>query len=448
MQFIICTLYMDKVILPNQKFFIMKIDFKYGKDILSLEVPKDSIIYSSSYPKEYRTGSELLIKSLSDPISTKPLKDLLAQKRKGDIVIVVSDITRPIPYKTFLPALLKYLHEAGIPKNVIKILVATGMHRGSTLEEKIEMFGKEIVDKYCIIDHNAEDEKHLSTLTKKSWSGSTIKLNSLYVEAGFRIITGLVEPHFMAGFSGGRKSICPGLASLETIKKFHGYQFLNNPKAANAILVDNPCHLENTSIAHICPPDFGINIILNQNRELNKIISGDPFLSHEFAISYLKDKCCKIVTQPADLIITSCGGYPLDTTFYQCVKGFVNCLPALKNNASIIAFGSCTEGVGSIEYKSLMKQYSNKIDSFIDDIKHNRFFIKDQWQFQMHIRVIKKIGLQNLHFYTNGISEKELSYLSINKHFIKNKDLAIPIQEHIDNIVKLNKIIAVLPEGP
>lgn len=426
----------------------MKIEFKYGKGNLSLNIPQDCIVYSSNYPKEYKSGSELLIRSISAPISCKPLKYLLAQKRKGYVIIVVSDITRPIPYQSFLPALMEYLLKEGIPKEKIRLLVATGMHRASTLEEKIEMFGENIVNNFYIIDHNAEDESNLSILPKQSWSGATIKLNRHYIEAGFRIITGLVEPHFMAGFSGGRKSICPGLASLETIQKFHGHQFLSDPKAANAVLEGNPCHLENTSIAKICPPDFGINIILDQNKQLHKIISGDPFISHETTINYLKDRCCKKVTQPVDLIVTSCGGYPLDTTFYQCVKGFVNCLPAVKEYGSIIAFGSCTEGIGSPEYQLLMKQYSNSADEFLEDIKNKRFFVKDQWQFQMHIRVLKKLGLQNLHFYTTGLSKEELKYLSVNPHFVTQTDLTHSIQQHIDNIIRSGKTIAVLPEGP
>lgn len=426
----------------------MKIKFKYGKENLFLNVPQDSIVYSSNYPKEDKSGSVLLIRSISAPISCKPLKYLLAQKRKGHVVIVVSDITRPIPYKSFLPTLIECLLKEGIAKEAIRLLVATGMHRASTLEEKKEMFGEYIVENFLIIDHNVEDEANLSTLPKKSWSGATIKLNRHYIEAGFRIITGLVEPHFMAGFSGGRKSICPGLASLETIQKFHGYQFLSDPKAANAVLEGNPCHLENTSIAKICPPDFGINIILDQNKQLHKIISGDPFISHEATINYLKNKCCRKVTQPVDLIVTSCGGYPLDATFYQCVKGFVNCLPALKEHGSIIAFGSCTEGIGSPEYQSLMKQYSNSVDTFLENIKNNRFFIKDQWQFQMHIRVLKKIGLQNLHFYTTGLSEENLKHLSVHSHSVTRDKLEYSMQQHIDNAIKLGKNIAVLPEGP
>ncbi|GHU59965.1 hypothetical protein FACS189411_17290 [Bacteroidia bacterium] len=322
------------------------------------------------------------------------------------------------------------------------------MHRASTKQEKLYMFGEYIVENFAIIDHNTEDEATLATLEGKSWSGTEIKLNRDYVEAGFRILTGLVEPHFMAGFSGGRKAICPGLASLNTIQMFHGYKFLSHPNASNAVLEDNPCHLENTSIARLCPADFSVNIVLNQNKKMNTIISGDQFLSHEATIAYLKGKCCRIAESQVDLVITSCGGYPLDDTFYQCVKGFVNCLPALKDNGEIIAFGSCTEGVGSLEYESLMKKYSFRQNDFLDDIKNEVFFIKDQWQFQMHIRVLKKIGMQNLHFYTTSLLQDDLCLLSVAAHSVSRANLIDTIQRQIDKAVSSGKKIAVFPEGP
>jgi nickel-dependent lactate racemase len=426
----------------------MDIQFKYGKESLFLQVPDSSKVYTADYPPESSTAEELLLHSLAIPTGSSPLKQLIRQRKHGRVVIVVSDITRPIPYHSFLPALLNVIMVEGVKKDDITLLVATGMHRPSTPEEKTQMFGRSIAENYRIIDHQAEDESNLATLSGKSWSGTEVRLNRHYVEAGFRILTGLVEPHFMAGFSGGRKTICPGLASLETIRMFHGYEFLNNPNAANAVLEGNPCHLENSSIARLCPADFSINIVLDQHKQLHTIISGEPFLSHETTIAYLKERCCKIVDHPVDLAITSCGGSPLDETFYQCVKGFVNCLPVLKTNGSIIAFGSCTEGIGSTEYESLMKAYSGRMDDFLRDIKEGRSFIKDQWQFQMQIRVLKKTGINNLHFYTAAIPQKELELLSVHAHAVRKEDMAAAIQSQINEAVASGKTIAVLPEGP
>ncbi|MEN6456235.1 MAG: nickel-dependent lactate racemase [Prolixibacteraceae bacterium] len=427
---------------------MIHIQFRHGKEDLVFKVPDNSLIYTSSYKPVDASPETLVLNSIADPIGCSSLKSQLKKRREGKIVIVVSDITRPIPYSLFLPALLRSITGEGVAKNEIQILVATGMHRESTLDEKLVMFGKEVVENYQIIDHHAECEDELATIEGESWSGAEISLNRFYVEAGFRIITGLVEPHFMAGFSGGRKAICPGLASLTTIRKFHGYQFLSYPEASNAVLENNPCHLENTSIARLCPADFSIHIVLDQHKRINRIISGDQFLSHEKAIAYVKERSCKIVETPADLVITSCGGSPLDQTFYQCVKGFVNCLPAIKERGKIIAFGSCSEGIGSPEYEQIMKKYSSSPNDFLRDISGGSFFIKDQWQFQMHIRVLEKIGKENLHFYTGGIPLRELALLSVNPHSPEGNDLVEIIQMQINKAVVSGQKIAVFPEGP
>ena len=423
-------------------------NFEYGREEIKLEIPDNSEIYVPQYQPVCTTIEKMLSDSLSNPDGCLPLDNQLKKRRKGNVAIVVSDITRPIPYHSLLPFLLDYIGREGVCRDEIVIVVATGMHRPSTLDEKIHMFGKHIVENYKIVDHEAENDATLSLLEGKSWSGAEVRLNRYYVEAGFRILTGLVEPHFMAGFSGGRKSICPGLASLDTIQTFHGYRFLSHPNAANTVLDNNPCHLENTSIANLCPSDFSINIVLDQKKNINRIISGEQFVSHEKTVDYVKGKSCKITDSLVDVAITSCGGYPLDDTFYQCVKGFVNCLPALKENGEIIAFGSCTEGIGSPEYESIMKKYAFRHHDFLNDIRDGNLFIKDQWQFQMHIRVLEKLGIENLHFYTASIPQKVLDSLSVTGHAIEKKQLVDSIQKQIDEAVASGKKIAVFPEGP
>ena len=426
----------------------MYTNFRYGKEEIRLKVPDDSIIYAPQYEVVSTDIKDMLLDSISNPAGCLPLNSQLKKRRQGKIVIVVSDITRPIPYHAFLPFLLEYIVHEGIGRDEIVIVVATGMHRPSTMDEKIFMFGNDIVKNYKIVDHEAENETTLSLLEGKSWSGAEIRLNRDYVEAGFRIITGLVEPHFMAGFSGGRKAICPGLASLDTVRMFHGYRFLSDPNAANTVLKDNPCHLENTSVARLCPADFSINIVLDQQRKINRMISGEQFVSHEKTVDYVKERSCGKVDALADVAITSCGGYPLDDTFYQCVKGFVNCLPALKKNGEIVAFGSCTEGIGSPEYTSLMKKFAFKHHDFLHAIRNELFFVKDQWQFQMHIRALEKLGMQNLHFYTTSISQEELTLLSVTGHAVTKDQMVDSIRKQIDEAVASGKKIAVFPEGP
>lgn len=426
----------------------MKVDLQYGNEEISLVVPDDSVVYRSTYQRSLKTASELMLESVYNPLDSAQLSDLLRKRKKGDVVIVVSDITRPIPYSEFLPQLIHLIEQDGVKKEEITVLVATGMHRSSTPAEHIKMFGEFVVKNYRIIDHKCDKDDELEKLDGLSWSGSVVRLNKHYVRAGFRIVTGLVEPHFMAGFSGGRKAICPGLVSLDAVRKFHGYEFLNHPNASGAVLEDNPCHLENTSIARLCQPDFALNIVLDDQKKVNTVVSGELTASHQKAIEYVKEACCPKVKIEADVAITSSGGYPLDATFYQCVKGIVNCLPAVKSKGEIIAFGSCMNGIGSPEYTDILKLYSGNYHKFIDVIKENKSFVKDQWQFQMQIRTLDKIGQENLHFYTSGISQSELSLLSVQPHSMSANKIADSIQMQIDQAVKEKKKIAVFQEGP
>jgi nickel-dependent lactate racemase len=426
----------------------MKIELRYGLEEIMLSAPDDCLIYKSNFRCNIKPGHVLLEESLANSTGSKSFAETIRERRKGNAVIVVSDITRPVPYKEFLPRLITLLELNGVSKKEIMLLVATGMHRPSTKAEKISMFGEHVVNNYRIIDHECENERELQPLEGRSWSGSEVKLNRHYANAGYRIITGLVEPHFMAGFSGGRKSICPGLVSLDTLQKFHGFEFLDHSKASSGILKDNPCHLENSSIARMCPPDYTINVILDSHKKINAIISGELFDSHAEAVEYVKNACCPKVEKIADLAITSSGGYPLDATFYQCVKGMVNCLPAIKNNGEIMALGECSEGIGSPEYAFLLKKYSGRYMDFISEISHNGSFIKDQWQFQMQIKALKKTGIENLHFYTSGIQTDELSLLSVQSHYTQSQSLAAEIQTRLDQSVKEKKRIALFPEGP
>ncbi|MBN1900094.1 nickel-dependent lactate racemase, partial [Candidatus Sumerlaeota bacterium] len=332
----------------------MNLSLPYDNLTLSLETPNNTAVYATSFLKPPKSSETTVLDALNHPHDSPSLALCLKNRRKGKVVIVVSDITRPIPYSKFLMAILSEIDSAGVDKDEIRILIATGMHRKSTSEERDYMFGAEINKQYRIIDHVAECEEDLITLPGKSWSGNKVRLNRHFVDAGFRMVTGLVEPHFMAGFSGGRKSVCPGLSSLETLQKFHGYEFLSHPLAKNGSLEGNPCHEEAVSMARLCGVDFTLNVVLNKKREVVKAFAGEIESSHIAACEFVKQYACPQVKKECDVVITSSGGYPLDATFYQCVKGLVSCLPTVKKGGTIISIGGCREGIGSSEYKEMM----------------------------------------------------------------------------------------------
>jgi len=425
----------------------MRTTFLCGTDSIALRAPDDAIVYESRYPAPRAPAGEMVMKAVRDPLGTPPLAECLRTRREGDVVIVVSDITRPVPYPSFLRELLDEVGSAGVATDEILILVATGMHRATTPEEQQEMLG-DVAQNYRVVNHDATDDANLVQLPGKSWAGAKVRLNRRFMEAGFRIVTGLVEPHFMAGFSGGRKAVCPGLVALESVRQFHGEAFLSNPLARNSNLRGNPLHLEALSVARSAGVDFSLNVVMNRERRVVAAFAGELEQAHEAASCFVTDHACPIVTRPADVLVTSSGGYPLDATFYQCVKGFVSCLPAVRPGGTIIAFGGSSQGVGSAAYDSLMERCAGRWRNFLEDIKQPDYFVKDQWQLQFHTRALRKVGQQNLHFITPGLPQETLDYLSVNGHAVPRGQVQHTVQELLDAAAGDDATVAVLPEGP
>jgi nickel-dependent lactate racemase len=252
----------------------------------------------------------------------------------------------------------------------------------------------------------------------------------------------------MAGFSGGRKSVCPGLSSLETLQNFHGYKFLSNPLAKNGVLKGNPCHEEAVSMARLCGVDFSLNVILNKKREVVKAFAGEIESAHKAACEFVIKYACPPVSRECDVVVTSSGGYPLDATFYQCVKGLVSCLPTVKKGGTIISLGGCREGIGSSEYRELMFRYSGDWRAFLEDMKTSEIVLKDQWEFQMHARVLEKVGQDRLFFITDGIPGDEMQKIYINPIPVTRDQAEKTLQDLLNKMLMEGKTLAVIPEGP
>lgn len=424
----------------------MKVDISYHQNPVSLDIPDEAVIYKSSYGEPAVSAESTVMDAVNSPIGSLPLADSIMNRRGGDVVLAVSDITRPIPYRKFLPPLLRKIESSGVRRGDITILIATGMHRPCTPDEHLYMFGEEIVRQYRIVNHDADGD--LAVLEGTSFSGNPVSVNRIFAEAGYKITIGLVEPHFMAGFSGGRKTVCPGLSSLETIKNFHGYKFLSDPDLGAAKLKGNPCHEESLSIALIAGVDFSINIVLNSSRQLVKAFAGDMSRSHEQACLYVGEHACPDVRVPADVVITGCGGYPLDATFYQCTKALVTALPCVKKSGKIIAAGSCIEGIGSETYRDMLFRYSGNFSRFLDHIKNSGSVIKDQWQIQMQARVDFLIGRENVSFYTHGVAHADGGSLGVTAICCGRDEIAVRMQSEIDSLARQGLSFAVIPEGP
>ena len=426
----------------------MLVKIPYGNSYIDVQIPDDSLVYRTSCKVPEDNASDLVLSAVRNPIGCKFLSAEIKNSGAKSVVVVVSDITRPIPYAGFLIALLEEIESAGVPGNKILILIATGMHRSSTDAERERMFGSEVCKRYRITDHKAERDDDLVQVQGTSMAGRPIELNRYFVEAEFRIVTGLVEPHFMAGFSGGRKSVCPGLCSLETVKMFHGYSFLENSSARNGNLVGNLLHNEALSIARQAKVDFCINLLVNSEHRLVDAIAGELEASHEMACKVAGEYACPRVKKECDVVLTSSGGYPLDSTYYQCVKGMVSCLPAVKKEGIVISVGRCYEGIGSEEYQSIMRHYSGRWQEFLKDIEKSDKVIKDQWQFQMQTRALEHVGADNLYFATNGLTASDLDHLCVNGIHTPEDKLQEKVQELLDRFIREGRSLAIIPEGP
>jgi nickel-dependent lactate racemase len=416
----------------------MQVHLEYGRDGLSVDLPADRVVRTLAYKdaEPLDDPASALLASLQQPISSPPL-ETLAQGRH-DACIVICDITRPVPNRLILTELLAMLHRSGIPAERVLILVATGLHRPSKADEIVEMVGPEIARQYRIEDHHGqvlEEHTHLGDSPR----GVPIWIDSRYLQADLKITVGLIEPHLMAGFSGGRKLICPGIAALETVKVWHGPDFLEHPKADCGILDGNPVHEENTWIARRAGCDFIVNVVMDDQRRPLKFVAGDMEAAFLAGVDFVRNVVTDTVETPVDVVVTSGAGYPLDTTFYQSIKGLTGALPIVKEGGTIVLAASMSEGIGSPEFEQLFEEHDS-LDSFVERILGRDYFKLDQWQLEELAKVRRKARVKVI---TDGLTSE-----TVNRLFVES---APSVEEAVaDSLVEYGPeaTLAVIPKGP
>jgi nickel-dependent lactate racemase len=381
----------------------MQFTLDYGRTGLNVTLPADRVVG----PLAIRDAEPLadpaaaLESALGDPIGAKPLAEIARGRR--DACILICDITRPVPNRLILPPILRTLESAGIPRDKITILVATGLHRPNEGAELVEMVGEEIAANYRIDNHHGkvlDEHDYLGTTP----AGVPIWLDSRYVRADLKITTGLIEPHLMAGYSGGRKVICPGIAALETVKIWHGPRFLEHPNADAGIVAGNPVHEENTRIALIAGCDFIVNVCIDGKRRVTWLGAGDMIKAWEAGAKFVESVVKVPVPEPVDVVLTSCAGYPLDTTWYQAVKGLTGALPIVKKGGTIVLAASLSEGLGSPEFQRLLADNPD-LAEFKRRILGEDYFVMDQWQLEEFAKVVAHCKVTVV---TDGLSADEL----------------------------------------
>ena len=416
----------------------MQVCLEYGRSGLEVELPDDRVVrtlaYKNAIPLE--DPDAVLRKTLQNPNGSPPLLELA--RGRSSACIVISDITRPVPNQLILQSLLETLEEAGFAREQILILVATGLHRPNEGDELVELVGQEIADQYRIENHHGQVlEEH--TFLGDSPRGVPIWIDSRYVEADLKITTGLIEPHLMAGFSGGRKLVCPGIAALETIKVWHGPQFLEDPRADCGILEGNPVHEENTWIARHTGCDFIVNVVIDSQRRPLAFVAGDMEQAFLEGVDFCRDVVTDTVEEPVDIVVTSCAGYPLDTTFYQAVKGLAGALPVVKEGGTIVMAASLSEGIGSPQFEQLFDENTD-LEAFVDRILNTDYFVMDQWQLEELAKVRRKAKVKIV---SDGLPPQTINRLFVESAPSVEQAVADSLQEYGEQAR-----IAVIPKGP
>lgn len=415
----------------------MRVHLEYGRTGLDVELPDRSVVRTLSYKSvpPLSDPATALLKVLQHPTGSLPLAQLASGRR--DACILICDVTRPVPNEMMLRPLLRILEDRGIPRENILILIATGLHRPNEGDELTEMVGSFIAENYRIENHHGQKlEEHTGLGT--SPRGVPIWLDTRYVQADLKIAVGLIEPHFMAGFSGGRKLICPGIAALETIKVWHSPAFLEHPHAGSGILDGNPVHEENTWIARRAGCDFIANVVIDAQRRALKFVAGDMEQAFLEGCEFVRGIVVDTVPEPVDIVVTSCAGYPLDTTFYQSVKGMGAALPIVKEGGTIILAASLTEGIGSPQFCSLFRE-SASLAEFMEKILGD-YFVMDQWQLEKMGQVCRKAKVRVV---SDGLPAETLDRLFVQSAPSVEAAVAEALEEYGPDAK-----IAVIPKGP
>jgi nickel-dependent lactate racemase len=361
----------------------MKIFFPYGNSSLKAELPTKNLIsiLRAKEKKHIKKEKEYLIERLGNPIGSSPLSKRVS---KGDkIAIIVTDNTRACPDSKLLPPILKELKRGGIKRKDIEIMIALGLHKPLSKTEMVEKLGKVIVEKYKVTNHSPQTQDCIN-LGKNS-KGIPIELNKKVVEADFRISTGFIEPHFFAGFSGGRKSIMPGISSRRAIYKNHSYNMIDHPNSRAGILQGNLIHKDMIEHAKKAKLNFIVNVLLNKRKEIIEVVTGDLIKAHEKGCELERDIAGAKVDHKVDITITTNSGAPLDLDLYQTVKGIDNASQITRDGGIIIIASKCNRGIGPEMFRKLHSEATFPSE-ILERIKRNEP-IESQWENQVLARV-------------------------------------------------------------
>ncbi|MBO5305633.1 MAG: nickel-dependent lactate racemase [Clostridia bacterium] len=413
--------------------------FPYGKKTLSHQFHSDELLgVLTSSIEEYQSafhGEELVKQALEAPIGSERLSVLAKGKKR--IVIIASDHTRPVPSKVIIPAMLAEIRK-GNPEADVTILIATGCHRETTKQELIAKFGEDIVNREKIYIHDCDDREKLVNIGTLP-SGGVCEINRIAMEADLLVAEGFIEPHFFAGFSGGRKSVLPGIAGRSTVLANHCSEFIAHPSARTGILENNPIHADMLWAAKQAKLQFIVNVVLNSEKQVIYAVAGDTEQAHRRGTEFLAEQC-GVKAEPADIVISTNGGYPLDQNVYQAVKGMTAAEATVKRDGVIIMLASSSDGIGGDCFYHQLADEANiekTMALFLGRVRGET--VPDQWQTQIMLRVLMRARV----IYVSEMPDDIVR----NMHMIPSHSIGEAIETAKKLLGQERPSITVIPDG-
>ena len=376
--------------------------------------------------------------ALAHPVNCEPLAVLA--KEADSACILICDITRPVPNGTILPPLIRTLLDSGMKPEKIVVLNATGLHRPNLGEELRQLIGNDwVLETVRVENHYAQDDEAHREIGVTS-RGTSIRLDSRFLDADLKIVTGLVEPHFMAGYSGGRKVIAPGIAHADTIGTFHNTRFMEDPAARNCNFEGNPLHGDQLETMGMIGTAYALNTCLDSERRLAFVNFGEIISSHEAAVRFMKDYAEVPIKRPYRCVITSAAGWPLDLTYYQTIKGIVGALGCLEKGGSLLIASRCSEGLGSPDFakaQSLLVEHG--VEGFLAQARTRPIARHDEW---LTVKLTEALRGFRVHLHATGLDENQRRLTAVRCHTDWDEALRAVVAESGATEV------AVIPEGP
>ena len=413
--------------------------FPYGKETVSYDFSGERLCgVLTSALHDYVppvSGAELVLRAMASPIGTPPLRELARGKK--NVVIIASDHTRPVPSKLIVPSMLREIRE-GNPDAEITILIATGCHRETKKEELVAKFGAEIVAAERIVIHDCADDANLVRIGTLP-SGGALVVNRLAAQADLLVSEGFIEPHFFAGFSGGRKSVLPGVAARESVLANHCSEFIAHPRARTGVLEGNPIHADMLFAAKAAKLSYIVNVVINEKKEPVFAVAGDVEQAHLAGCDFLSSKC-RVKPVPADVVISTNGGYPLDQNVYQAVKGMTAAEATVHEGGVIVMLAKSDDGHGGEQFYRQLAEESDIGKTMQTFLARKRGeTVPDQWQTQIFLRILQRASV----VYVSDAPDEMIRAM----HMHPAKDLAQAMELAKTLLGKKAPTVTAIPDG-